>query len=177
MCFLGSSFLFHFPLHDWCMCYQKSKWPELLSLPPVKAGLPSHDKFPALAGLVHHHYSQITPKIHLCNPSFLAPFLTTPQKVSRKRNGNPFQYSCQENPMDRGAWQATVCGGAKSLTQVSNWTTTESIMQLLSELTLAKHFRILIFTHLCYALDSKIWDFGLHILSNVFHASNVGHHI
>ena len=25
-------------------------------------------------------------------------------------NGNPFQYSCLENPMDRGAWQATVYG-------------------------------------------------------------------
>ena len=25
-------------------------------------------------------------------------------------NGNPLQYSCMENPMDRGAWQATVCG-------------------------------------------------------------------
>ena len=25
-------------------------------------------------------------------------------------NGNPLQYSCLENPMDRGAWQATVCG-------------------------------------------------------------------
>ena len=25
-------------------------------------------------------------------------------------NGNPFQYSCQENPMDRGAWWATVHG-------------------------------------------------------------------
>ena len=25
-------------------------------------------------------------------------------------NGNPFQYSCQENPMDRGAWQAIVHG-------------------------------------------------------------------
>ena len=25
-----------------------------------------------------------------------------------KENGNPFQYSCLENPMDRGAWQATV---------------------------------------------------------------------
>ena len=26
------------------------------------------------------------------------------------RNGNPLQYSCLENPMDRGAWQATVHG-------------------------------------------------------------------
>ena len=25
-------------------------------------------------------------------------------------NGNPVQYSCLENPMDRGAWQATVHG-------------------------------------------------------------------
>ena len=25
-----------------------------------------------------------------------------------KGNGNPFQYSCLKNPMDRGAWQATV---------------------------------------------------------------------
>ena len=26
----------------------------------------------------------------------------------REGNGNPLQYSCLENPMDRGAWQATV---------------------------------------------------------------------
>ena len=31
-------------------------------------------------------------------------------------NGNPLQYSCLENPMDRGAWWATVCGVAKSQT-------------------------------------------------------------
>ena len=28
-------------------------------------------------------------------------------------NGNPLQYSCLENPMDRGAWQATVPGVAR----------------------------------------------------------------
>ena len=32
------------------------------------------------------------------------------------RHGNPLQYSCLENPMDRGAWQATVHGFAKSQT-------------------------------------------------------------
>ena len=26
-----------------------------------------------------------------------------------ERNGNPLQYSCLENPMDRGAWWATYC--------------------------------------------------------------------
>ena len=30
-------------------------------------------------------------------------------------NGNPLQYSCLGNPMDRGAWQATVHGVAKEL--------------------------------------------------------------
>ena len=29
-------------------------------------------------------------------------------------NGNPLQYSCLGNPMDRGAWWATVCGVAES---------------------------------------------------------------
>ena len=30
-------------------------------------------------------------------------------------NGNPLQYSCLGNPMDRGAWQATVYGVTKEL--------------------------------------------------------------
>ena len=34
-------------------------------------------------------------------------------------NGNPFQYFCLENPMDRGALWATVHGVAKSWTQLS----------------------------------------------------------
>ena len=33
-------------------------------------------------------------------------------------NGNPFQYSCLKNPTDRGAWQATVHGVAKSQTRL-----------------------------------------------------------
>ena len=36
--------------------------------------------------------------------------------------GNPLQYSCLENPMDRGAWWATVHGVAKSRTRLSNFT-------------------------------------------------------
>ena len=35
-------------------------------------------------------------------------------------NGNPFQYSYLENPMDRGAWLATVHGDAKSWTQLTD---------------------------------------------------------
>ena len=33
--------------------------------------------------------------------------------------GNPLQYSCLENPMDRGAWRATVHGVTKSRTRLS----------------------------------------------------------
>ena len=35
-------------------------------------------------------------------------------------NGNPLQYSCLDNPMDRGAWRAIVHGLAKSQTQLSD---------------------------------------------------------
>ena len=34
-------------------------------------------------------------------------------RSSRDGNGNPLQYSCLENPMDRGAWQATVMGSQR----------------------------------------------------------------
>ena len=37
-------------------------------------------------------------------------------------NGKPLQYSCLKNPMDRGAWRATVHGVAKSQTRLSNFT-------------------------------------------------------
>ena len=37
-------------------------------------------------------------------------------------NGNLLQYSCLENPMDRGAWSATVHGFAKSRTRLSDFT-------------------------------------------------------
>ena len=39
-------------------------------------------------------------------------------------NGNPLQYSCLENPMDRGAWWAAVHGIVKSLTRLSDFTFT-----------------------------------------------------
>ena len=50
-------------------------------------------------------------------------------------NGNPLQYSCLENSMDRGAWWATVYGVTKSQTQLSTHTHTflfDSFLELLS---------------------------------------------
>ena len=41
-------------------------------------------------------------------------------RSSERGNGNPFQYSCVDNPVDRGTWWATVHGVPKSRTQLSN---------------------------------------------------------
>ena len=38
----------------------------------------------------------------------------------REENGNPFPYSCLENPTDRGAWPAIVPGVIKGRTRLSN---------------------------------------------------------
>ena len=41
-------------------------------------------------------------------------------RSSGEENSNPLQYPCLGNSMDRGAWQATVHGVAKSQTRLSN---------------------------------------------------------
>ena len=40
---------------------------------------------------------------------------------SREGNGDPLQYSCLENLMDRGAWQAAARGVAKSRTRLKDF--------------------------------------------------------
>ena len=45
----------------------------------------------------------------------------------REGNGNPVHYSYLGNPVDRGAWQATVLGVMKSPTQLSDLTCTPSL--------------------------------------------------
>ena len=42
------------------------------------------------------------------------------EKSPGEGNGNPLQYSCLENPMDREAWQAIVHGVSKSWTRLSD---------------------------------------------------------
>ena len=46
-------------------------------------------------------------------------------------NGNPLQYSCLENPMDRGAWKATVRRVAKSRTRLSDFFLSLMLMMML----------------------------------------------
>ena len=59
-------------------------------------------------------------------------------------NGTPLQYSCLENPMDEGAWQAAVYGVAKSRKDLSDFTFTFHFHPLEKEM--ATHSSILAWT-------------------------------
>ena len=50
-----------------------------------------------------------------------------------KENGNPLQYSCLGDPRDRGAWQATVHGVAKSQTGLRDFTFTFTFSRYMEE--------------------------------------------
>ena len=56
-------------------------------------------------------------------------------------NGTPLQYSCLENPMDGGAWKASVHGVAKSQTRLSDFTFTFHFHALEKEM--ASHSSVL----------------------------------
>ena len=51
-------------------------------------------------------------------------FLRNLHTVSGEGNGTPLQYSCLENPMDGGAWWATVHGVAENRTRLIDFTFT-----------------------------------------------------
>ena len=50
-----------------------------------------------------------------CSAEVLGP-IPGSERSPGEGSGNPLQYSCLENPMDRGAWQATIHGVTKSWT-------------------------------------------------------------
>ena len=63
-------------------------------------------------------------------------------KIPGEGNGNPLQYSCLEDPMDRGAWWATVHGVAKSWTRLSNFT----------------HFMLSILENIPWVLEKNVYS-------------------
>ena len=63
-------------------------------------------------------------------------------------NGNPFQCSCLENPMDRGAWWAAVYGVAQSRTRLKGLSSSSSKMQ---------DTRVIYKTSVCLFLSNKNW--------------------
>ena len=58
-------------------------------------------------------------KASACNAGDLGS-IPGPGRSPGEGNGNPLQYSCLENPMDREAWQTTVHGISKSWTRLSD---------------------------------------------------------
>ena len=64
-----------------------------------------------------------SPKLPLFKPPSLWYFVNA-SPSNGEGNGTLLQYSCLENPMDRGAWWAAVQGVAKSRTQLSGLTFT-----------------------------------------------------
>ena len=60
-------------------------------------------------------------KASACNAGDLAS-IPGPGRFPGEGNGSPLQYSCLENPMDGGAWWATVHGVAESQTRLSDLT-------------------------------------------------------
>ena len=62
-------------------------------------------------------------------------------KKAKGPNGTPLQYSCLENPMDRGAWSSAVNGVAKSRTRLSDFTFTFHFHAL--EKAMATHSSVL----------------------------------
>ena len=65
----------------------------------------------------------------------------SPVWIPGEGNGTPLQYSCLENPMDRGAWQAAVHGVSKSRIRLRDFTFTFHFHALEKEM--ATHSRVL----------------------------------
>ena len=68
---------------------------------------------PALLGFYGGFPDGSEVKASACNAGDLASIPGSGRSPGEE-NGNPLQYSCLENPMDGGAWWATVHGVAKS---------------------------------------------------------------
>ena len=80
--------------------------------------------------------------------------------ATREGDGTPLQYSCLENPMDRGAWWGIVHGVAKSWTRLSDFTFTCHFHALEKEM--ATHSSILAWRILGTAEPGGLPSLGLH---------------
>ena len=81
------------------------------------------------------------------------------------RKGYPLQYSCLENPMDRGAWWATVHEVAKSQTRMSNWTCSHTYMI----------FKICFFGHAAQHVEYQFPDQGFNPCPRTVEAQSPNH--
>ena len=80
--------------------------------------------------------------------------------IAGEGNGNPLQYSCLENPMDGGAWQAAVHGVTTSRTRLSDFTFTFHVDALEKEM--ATHSSVLAWRIPGMAEPGGLPSMGLH---------------
>ena len=85
-------------------------------------------------------------------------------KIKGEGNGTPLQYSCLENPMDGGAWKATVHGVAVGQTRLSDFTFTFHFHALEKEM--ATHSSILAWRIPGTGKPSGLRSMGLHRVKN-----------
>ena len=80
-----------------------------------------------LLHLLHWHVNSLPLAPPACNSTMKSGLINGPLLPGRspgEGHGNPLQYSCLENPMDGGAWRATVHGVVRSRTRLSCFTFT-----------------------------------------------------
>ena len=75
-------------------------------------------------GILTHFQVEKKVKVLVTRVQFFATPWTGSGKIPWSRNGNPLQYFCLENSLERGAWQATVHGVAKELNLTEHTHTT-----------------------------------------------------
>ena len=80
--------------------------------------------------------------------------------LCREGNGTPLQYSCLENPMDRGAWKAAVHGVVKSQIRLSDFTFTFHFHALEKEM--ATHSSVLAWRILGMGESGGLSSMGSH---------------
>ena len=84
------------------------------------------------------------------------PQMTTTTKLG-EGNGTPLQYFCLENPMDRGAWEATIHGGHKELDTTKRL---HSLCTLSLEKEMATHSSILAWRIPWTEKPGRPWSMG-----------------
>ena len=96
-----------------------------------------------------------------CRESGLVPGLG---RSSGEGNGNPLQYSCLENPMDRGVWWATVHGVSKSQTWLKQLSSSSSTPIFIATLfTIARTWK----QPKCPSTDEWIRSYFTYIQRNI----------
>ena len=86
-------------------------------------------------------------------------------------NGNPLQYSCLENSIDRGAWWATVHGVTKSQTRLSDNTQSFNYWQIFS-LSLVSLFSIVRSSAISNALNIFLYSSLFQNCSHLYYCCN-----